>query len=350
MKGLILSGGKGTRLRPLTFSTAKQLIPVANKPVLFYGLEAMRDAGMTDVGIVVGDTAKEIEAAVGDGSRWGLTVTYIHQNQPLGLAHAVAVSREFLGDSEFVMYLGDNLIRSGIGGLVEEFKRERPNAIILLTQVPNPGEFGVAELDGDRVLRLEEKPKQPKSNFALVGVYLFDLSVHHAIAGLRPSFRGELEITDAIQGLIDRGMDVRSHKVSGWWKDTGTVEAVLDANRVILHDLVPSVSANATLDGCRIDATVSVGSSTLKNVIAAGPAIIGDDCKLTDVTIGANTAIGDGCSLENCEIANSILMKNSTLLGPLPTIRDSLIGSGVCVRGKSTDARLVLGDSSQIDI
>lgn len=352
MKGLILSGGKGTRLRPITYSMAKQLVPVANKPVLFYGLEAMRDAGITEVGLVVGDTHEEIRQAVGDGSRWGLCVTYIQQDQPLGLAHAVATAQPFLGDSSFVMYLGDNLLKSGIRELVEEFNRERPASIILLTKVPNPSEFGVAELDGDRVIGLVEKPTEPKSDLALVGVYLFDSRVHESIAELKPSFRGELEITDAIQALIDRGLAVRSHIVGGWWKDTGTVEAILDANRLVLESMESSVAPSARVSGdCVVQGAVSIGEGTsLSGASICGPVVIGDRCRLEGVTAGPNTAIADGCELENAKVSNSILMAGCRIIGPVPPIVDSLIGSDVHVRGGHATVRLVLGDSSDVTL
>src|SRR5438105_1857092 len=248
MKALVLAGGRGTRLRPITHTSAKQLVPVANKPVLFYGLEAIRDAGITQVGIVVSDPREllqpdhrtgqlttvmvnsqaEIRAAVGDGSRFGLDVTYIEQEAPLGLAHAVRISEGYMAGEPFVMYLGDNLIKDGVRPFVDEFTRERPNAQILLAHVKTPWEFGVAELDGDRVVKLEEKPREPRSDLALVGVYLFDATIFEAVNAIRPSRRGELEITDAIQHLITSGRHVRSHVISGWWKDTGKVEDMLE--------------------------------------------------------------------------------------------------------------------------
>ena len=241
MKGLILSGGKGTRLRPLTYTSAKQLVPVANKPVLFYGIEALVEAGITDIGIVVGDTQAEIRAAVGDGSKWGAKVTYIPQDAPRGLAHAVLIAQDFIGDDPFVMYLGDNLLNRGIVEFVEQFVKEKPAAQILLTPVPDPQMFGVAELQGDKVHRLVEKPKEPKSNLALVGVYMFGPEIFTSVANIKPSFRNELEITDAIQDLIDRGLRVTPHLVSGWWKDTGKLEDMLEANRLILETLKPRI-------------------------------------------------------------------------------------------------------------
>lgn len=350
VKGLILSGGKGTRLRPITFSMAKQLVPVANKPVLFYGLEAMRDAGIRDVGIVVGDTEAEIRAAVGDGSRWSLSITYIRQDEPLGLAHAVRTAHRYLGEDPFLMYLGDNLVKSGVRALVEEFERERPNATILLCSVPNPQEFGVAELQGDRVIRLEEKPLQPRSDYALVGVYLFDASIHPIIERLTPSKRGELEITDAIQGLIESGGHVRSHIVTGWWKDTGTVEAILDANRLVLEDLPADCSANNVLaPDCRVHGSAQIGiGSRIEATSLIGPLTIGQRCELRSVNIGPNVSIGDGCVLRDCHIENSILMSGCRIEGQGLVIRDSLIGSDVVVSGGPAEARLVLGDASHV--
>jgi glucose-1-phosphate thymidylyltransferase len=241
MKGLILSGGKGTRLRPLTYTSAKQLVPVANKPVLFYGIEAMAEAGIRQVGIVVGETAAEIREAVGDGSRWGLAITYIPQDAPLGLAHAVLISEPFLGAEPFVMYLGDNLLNKGIGPFVEEFAATKPAAQILLTRVADPQMFGVAELCDGKVIRLVEKPKEPKRDLALVGVYMFGPAIFESVRRIRPSWRHELEITDAIQDLIDRGLEVRPHLVDGWWKDTGKLEDMLEANRLILDTFVRRV-------------------------------------------------------------------------------------------------------------
>ena len=236
MKGLVLSGGAGTRLRPITHTSAKQLVPVANKPVLFYGLEAMRDAGIEDVGIVVGETRGEIESAVGDGSHFGLQVTYLPQDAPLGLAHAVLISESFLGDEPFVMYLGDNLLKEGISPFVRAFEASRPDALILLQRVEEPSAYGIAELQGERVVQLVEKPAQPRSDLALVGVYVFTPAIFASIRNITFSARGELEITEAIQDMIDRGLHVEPHTVSGWWKDTGKLEDMLAANRLVLSE------------------------------------------------------------------------------------------------------------------
>ena len=255
MKGLVLSGGAGTRLRPITHTSAKQLVPVANKPVLFYGLEAMRDAGIEDVGIVVGETGGEIDAAVGDGSHFGLQVTYLPQDAPLGLAHAVLISESFLGDEPFVMYLGDNLLKEGISPFVRAFEASRPDALILLQRVEEPSAYGIAELQGERVVQLVEKPAQPRSDLALVGVYVFTPAIFASIRNITFSARGELEITEAIQDMIDRGLHVEPHTVSGWWKDTGKLDPLLEGNRLVLETLEPKIDGDVD-DTSRIDGRV----------------------------------------------------------------------------------------------
>ena len=252
LKGLILSGGKGTRLRPLTYTRAKQLMPVANKPILFYGVEALAQAGIREIGVIVGETKEDVVKALGDGEKWGVKITYIDQPEPLGLAHAVFIARSFLKDSPFVMYLGDNLLKNGIVSLIDKFRKEQPNSQILLAAVPNPQNFGVAELQNDRVIRLEEKPKIPRSNMALVGVYMFDSHIFEAEAVLKPSARGELEITDAIQYLIDQGYRVQPHIVEGWWKDTGKLEDMLEANRLVLESLPRSIEGPLGAQGRRV--------------------------------------------------------------------------------------------------
>lgn len=351
MKALILAGGKGTRLRPLTFSIAKQLVPVANKPVIEYGIEAILEAGIRDFGIIVLEQGGPIEEALGDGSRWGARFTYIPQPRPLGLAHAVSTAAPFLGGDDFIMYLGDNLIKSSVRDLVAEFEQHRPAATILLTPVPNPSEFGVAEMEGDHVVRLEEKPKSPRSNLALVGVYLFDRRIHDSIARLEPSWRGEYEITDAIQGLVDQGLPVRSHIVSGWWKDTGTVEAMLEANRLILEDLEPSMSG--VLEGSsRIEGKVSVGAGArIVDSVVRGPAAIGPGCLVQDSYVGPFTSIDSGTRLVRSEIDHSIVLSDCSIEDVPARIESSLIGRGVTVcssSGRPKGTRLVLGDSSTV--
>ncbi len=353
MKALVLAGGAGTRLRPITHTSAKQLIPVANKPVLFYGLEAISAAGITDVGIVVGDTAGAIRAAVGDGSAFGLTVTYISQLAPLGLAHAVLVAADFLGDDDFVMYLGDNFIVGGISGLVEEFRSARPDAQIMLTRVPDPRQFGVAELDGSgQVTGLEEKPDRPKSDLALVGVYIFTSAVHHAVRQLKPSRRGELEITEAIQSLIDAGNPVHSTVISGYWKDTGNVADMLEVNRLVLESLEPaqrgSVDAASELIGrVAIGAGARVTGSRI-----VGPVIIGAGTTVTGSYVGPFTSVADSCVITDSEIEYSIVLGGASVRG-VRRIEASLIGHFVEVTPAPQVPRahrLILGDHSKVQI
>jgi glucose-1-phosphate thymidylyltransferase len=352
LKGLVLSGGAGTRLRPLTHTRAKQLVPVANRPVLHYGLHALAAAGITDVGIIVGDTHEEIEASVGDGSRFGLSATYIRQEAPLGLAHAVLTAREFLGDSSFAMYLGDNLLRDGIVDLVDAFRRSRADAMILLQTVPDPESYGVAEIDGDRVVRLVEKPTDPPSDLALVGVYLFSSEILTSAESISPSGRGELEITDAIQDMIDRGLEVESRRVSGWWKDTGQVADILEANRLLLEVLERRVEgevADSVLEGRVVvepDATIT--GSTVR-----GPVIIGEGARVEHAYVGPYTSISPGVVIRDAEIENSIVLSESSIEGLDGRIESSLIGHGVRVRRSAAQPRayrFVVGDSSEVGI
>jgi len=352
VKGLVLSGGAGTRLRPITHTSAKQLVPVANKPVLFYGLEAMRAAGIDDVGIVVGETRAEIEAAVGDGSRFGLRVTYLPQEAPLGLAHAVLIAEEFLGDSPFVMYLGDNLLKEGIAPFVRDFERSEPDALILLQRVKDPSEYGIAELQDGRVVQLVEKPSEPRSDLALVGVYLFTPAVFESVKAITPSARGELEITDAIQHMIDRGLRVEPHTVTGWWKDTGKLEDMLEANRLILSTIESDLRGEvveSTLEG-----PVQVGEGSLiERCTVRGPVVIGAGCRLSDTFVGPYTAISDGVVVEHAEIEHSIILENSRISRLGARMADSLIGRD-CVIAHSEALpvayRFMVGDSSQIGI
>jgi glucose-1-phosphate thymidylyltransferase len=354
MKGLILSGGKGTRLRPLTHTSAKQLVPVANKPVLFYGIEAMAEAGITEVGIIIApETGGEIREAAGDGSRFGVRIEYIEQDAPLGLAHAVLTAEGFLGDSPFVMYLGDNLLRNGIVALVDTFRDEAPDALILLTPVPDPQNYGVAELDGDnRVARLVEKPDEPKTDLALVGVYMFTPAIFEAARAIEPSGRGELEITDAIQTLVDRGLRVDPHVVHGWWKDTGQVRDMLEANRLILDDLDERIDGE--LVGSRVEGRVVIElGARLENTTVRGPAVIGAGAQLVDAYIGPYTAIGEDVRIEHAELEHSIVMSGSRISHVDHRIEASLIGKDVTIaRGpKQPKAyRFVVGDSADVQI
>jgi glucose-1-phosphate thymidylyltransferase len=353
LKGLVLSGGRGTRLRPLTYTNAKQLVPVANKPVLFYGLEAMREAGIEEVGIVVGDTKAEIEQAVGDGGQWGLRVTYIHQPEPLGIAHAVAISEPFIGKDPFVVYLGDNLLRDGIAELVDEFRRRKPNSQIMLARVPNPQQFGVAELDGDRVVRLEEKPKKPKSDLALVGVYMFDSTIFEAVKHIRPSWRNELEITDAIQYLIEHGYEVESHIIDGWWKDTGKLEDILEANRIILDTFEERIEGTVDESSTVEFKVVVEAGAEIRGSTVRGPAIIGSGAIIENSYVGPFTSIGQDVRILNSEIEHSIVLAGSIIENIPARIADSLIGKDVVVAKspvKPKVYRFMLGDASRVGI
>jgi glucose-1-phosphate thymidylyltransferase len=354
MKGLILSGGKGTRLRPLTYTSAKQLIPVANKPILFYGIEFMRDAGITDIGIIVGDTQAEIMERVGDGSFWGVNIEYIHQAEPLGLAHAVLTAERYLGDSEFTMYLGDNLLRDGISGIVREFQERRPDCMILLTRVKNPSQFGVAELNEDgSVKKLVEKPSEPKSDLALVGVYLFNKKIFDAARKIKPSFRGELEITDAIQQLMEDGHTVYPSIVEGWWKDTGKLEDILEANRLVLDTLDGKIDGHVDASS-RLEGRVIVGpNSRIINSAIRGPVIIGRNVVIENAFIGPYTSIQDRCHIANCDLEHSIILEESILRDVPGRLTDSLLGRKVVVEKcelKPHATRLMLGDSSWVSL
>jgi glucose-1-phosphate thymidylyltransferase len=353
MKGLILSGGKGTRLRPITYTSAKQLVPVANKPVLFRVIEAIKEASIADIGIVVGDTAPEIKAAVGDGSRWDVQITYIHQQEPLGLAHAVKISQDFLGDDRFVMFLGDNVIEGGISPLIRQFGKNNWNAQIVLTRVPNPQQFGVAQLDNGRIVRLVEKPRDPPSNLALVGIYMFDQTIFEAVNAITPSWRGELEITDAIQWLVEQGHTVYPYVHEGWWIDTGKMEDMLDANRLVLEELEPHVTGYVDRDSKLVGkVTVEKGAEIINSVIR-GPAIIGQETRIVNSYIGPFTSIYHHCMVQSSEVEHSIVLEHSQILDIPQRIEDSLIGRNVEITRSPLKPRahkLILGDNSRVGI
>ena len=365
MKGLILSGGAGTRLRPITHTSAKQLVPVANKPILYFGIEDMAEAGITEVGIIVGDTRAEIAEAVGDGSHFGVKLTYIPQDAPLGLAHCVLIARDFLGDDDFVMYLGDNLLRQGIAEFVEAFEADRhrianddgagdpPSAQILLAHVHDPQRFGVAEIGGDgEVVRLVEKPENPPSDLALVGVYLFDPTIHEAVRAIEPSPRGELEITDAIQWLIDTGRRVRHEVVDGWWIDTGKLDPLLEGNRLVLETIEPRVDGEVDADSRLLGRVVVEEGARIVNSPVRGPAMIGKRTVVRDSYIGPYTSVYDDCEVSNTEIEHSIVLEQSTI-SDIPRLTDSLIGKEAVVRRSAARPhanRLMVGDHSVIDL
>jgi len=339
-------------LRPITHTSAKQLVPVANKPILFYVLDDIAEAGVVETGIVVGDTAEEIRAAVGDGSDWGLKVTYIEQDAPLGLAHTVLIARDFLGEDPFVMYLGDNMLRDNIVPFVRRFEESGCTAQIMVTQVEEPEHYGVAVMDGERVVRLVEKPKEFVSDLALVGVYLFDPAVHEAVRALKPSGRGELEITEAIQWLLDKGNDVQVHRVEGWWKDTGQPEDLLEANRLVLEDL--SSSNDGEVDAAsKLSGTVILQKGArIENSKLRGPLVIGPNTVIKDSFVGPFTSIGADCVVEDSEIEHSVIMEECHLRG-VRRLEDSLLGRGVVVERSDERPRsyqLMVGDSGRVGL
>ncbi len=353
LKGLILSGGKGTRLRPITHTSAKQLVPVANRPVLFYAIQAMADAGIDEVGIIIApETGDEIRSVVGDGDTFGVKLTYIVQDEPAGLAHAVLTAQPFLTDSPFVMYLGDNLLQGGIEDLVRAFNDHQPDALILLTPVPDPEHYGVAELEDGAVVRLVEKPAAPRTNLALVGVYMFTACVHDAAKAIAPSARGELEITDAIQRLVDDGMRVEPHIVKGWWKDTGRLEDMLAANRLVLDTIDTRVEGE--LIDSRIDGRVIVeAGARLERSAIRGPAIIGAGARLSDAYIGPYTAVGEDCVISNAEVEHSILLAGAVVRDLDGRMESSLLGRNVKIGrgvGQPRAYRFMVGDNSEIGI
>jgi glucose-1-phosphate thymidylyltransferase len=354
MKGLILSGGKGTRLYPLTFTSAKQLIPVANKPVLFRVIEAIRDAGITDIGIVVGDTAEEIKRAVGRGGQWGVNIVYIQQDAPKGLAHAVKISHEFLGDDRFVMFLGDNVIQGGISPLISAFDKSSYNSQIVLTRVEQPEQYGVAELnDQGRIVNLIEKPKTPPSDLALVGIYMFDNHIFEAVNAIKPSWRGELEITDAIQWLVQNKYDVFPHIHRGWWIDTGRPGDMLEANSLVLEELTPSIDGYIDRDS-EVDSRVTVEQGAeIINSVVRGPAIIGKDTRLVNAYVGPFTSIYHHCLIENAEISRSIVLEQSEIRNINRRIEDSLIGRHVVMHRspiRPQAYKFTLGDYSHVGL
>jgi glucose-1-phosphate thymidylyltransferase len=353
LKGLILSGGKGTRLQPITHTSAKQLVPVANKPVLFYGIEAMVAAGITQIGIIIApETGDEIRETAGDGSRFGAEITYIPQAEPLGLAHAVLTAEDFIGDSPFVMYLGDNLLRDGIATLTESFKANNPDALILLTRVRDPENYGVAELADGKVVQLAEKPAQPKTDLALVGVYMFTSSIFDAAKAIEPSPRGELEITDAIQYLVDQGKNVEPHLVDGWWKDTGRLEDMLQANRLVLEDL-KSNSEGELIDSTIEGRVVIEAGARLERCVVRGPAVIGAGAQLVDAYVGPYTSIDKDVRIERAEIEYSIVLEGSQISDLGARMEASLIGKHSQITrtdGMPRTFRMLVGDNCEISL
>ena len=356
MKALILSGGKGTRLRPLTYTGAKQLVPVANKPILWYGIESIVAAGIIDIGIIISpETGEEIKEKTGNGDRFGAKITYIYQDQPLGLAHAVKVARPFLGDSPFVMYLGDNLIQDGLGQFLQAFKEKNLDALILLRTVSNPTAFGVAKVDEQgRVLALVEKPKVPPSNLALVGLYFFAPSIHQAIDFIQPSARGELEITDAIQALINQSQKVEALQIEGWWLDTGKKDDLLAANQIILDSILINSNQGNVDAQSQISGRVTIGkNSQILNSTIRGPVIIGEDCQIENCFIGPFSSVGDRVILQDADLEHSVILQSAQVIGIQQRIVDSVIGqrAKLAIAPQRPKAlRFLIGDDSQIEL
>ncbi|GAB3959129.1 glucose-1-phosphate thymidylyltransferase [Streptomyces sparsus] len=349
MKALVLSGGSGTRLRPFSYSMPKQLIPIVNKPVLEHVLENIAALGVTDVGIIVGDWAPQIAEVIGDGSRLGVRVTYIPQDKPLGLAHCVTLARPFLGDDDFVMYLGDNMLPDGVSAIAEDFTANRPDAQVVVHKVADPRAFGVAELGPDgRVERLVEKPQQPRSDLAMIGVYFFTAAIHRAVDAIEPSARGELEITDAVQWLVETGARVKASEYDGYWKDTGRAEDVLECNRRLLDSLRPGivgeVDNRSELDGLVL---VEAGARVVRSRIE-GPAIIGAGSVIENSHVGPGTSIGRDCVVRDTRLADSIVLDGASICD-VPGLHGSLIGRGATV-GASAQAKLVIGDHTRIEV
>jgi glucose-1-phosphate thymidylyltransferase len=356
MKAIILSGGKGTRLRPLTYTGAKQLVPVANKPILWYGIEAIVEAGITDIGIIISpETGHEVKSKTGNGDRFGAKITYILQDQPAGLAHAVKIAQPFLEDSPFVMYLGDNLVQSELGLFLEKFKTKNLDALTLLCSVPNPSAFGVATIDEDgRVLQLVEKPKDPPSNLALVGIYLFSNVIHHAISCIQPSARGELEITDAIQFLIDQQKKVEAYQLQGWWLDTGKKDDLLEANRIILDTCLNSAIEGEVDDKSQVIGRVQIGSGTqVINCTIRGPVTIGSGCHLENCFIGPYSSVADQVTLIDADLEHSVILQGAKVAGIHQRIVDSVIGQRAHLKlapQRPKALRFLIGDDSQIEL
>jgi len=355
MKALVLAAGKGTRLRPLTNTIPKHLLPVANKPILFYIMEQISEAGLENVGVVVSqETGPDLKSALSDGSQWGLKITYILQEQALGLAHAVKAGQVFLGDSPFLLFLGDNLIKDGVKKLVAEFKSTSPDALIVLKEVADPRAFGVAEIDDSgRIIRVVEKPKEPKSNLALVGAYIFNPSVHQAIARLKPSWRGEYEITDAIQQLLEDGKNVRSHILRGWWLDTGKKEDLLEANRVILDECLKGQIQGEIDSSSQITGLVEISPGTrIENSEIRGPVSIAANCRIVNSLIGPYTSIGAETIIRNSSVEYSVILSNSQILD-IRHLTDSVIGRNVQIgrhKAELEASRLFIGDYDQVEL
>lgn len=353
MKAIIPCAGIGKRLRPLTFTNSKPLIPIANKPLVLYAIDKIKEVGITDIGIIVSDNTRDMQSVLGNGNQFGVKIEYIHQEEPLGIAHTIKVARNFLGDDSFIMYLGDNILQEGLHEAVANFQTKKMNSIIFVCPTSKPQLYGIAVIENERIIRLVEKPKNPPTNLAAIGIYLFDPTIHKVIDNLKPSARGEFEITDAIQGMIDTGGHVEYFRLKGWWIDAGNPDDMIEANRLVLQDLQQNIKGSVD-DLSSIQGNVEIGKdSIIENSVVRGPVLIGDNCVIKNAFIGSFTSIGFNSVLTSCEIEYSIIMDNCEIKNIEERIDNSILGRNV--RVNRTDRRpksykLVLSDESTAEL
>ncbi len=353
MKALIASGGRGTRLRPITHTRNKHLIPIANKPILHYAIEAAADAGIKEVAIVINADSDEVPRAIGDGSRWGIRITYIPQLTPGGLAQVVALAEEFVGKDQFIFYLGDNLVVGGVRRFIDEFLRSGCNCYLTLSRVKDPERFGVPEIRDGRIVSVEEKPKQPKSSFAVAGIYLYDHHIFEAVKAITPSTRGELEISDAHQYLIDKGYKVGFAEITGWWKDTGKPTDLLEANRLVLEYITPDIQGEVDDRSTIAGKVIVERGARIVNSVVRGPAIIGENCVIEDSYVGPFSSIGSKTVVRRSEVEYSIILRECRILNIGIRLEGSILGNDVEIveaTGKPLVHRFLIGDQSRVEV
>jgi glucose-1-phosphate thymidylyltransferase len=353
MKALIASGGRGTRLRPITHTQNKHLIPIANKPILYYAIEAAVKAGIKEIGIVYNGDSQEVPDYVGDGSKWGVQITYIPQAQPGGLAQVVALGEKFIGKEKFVFYLGDNMVVTDLKQFIDKFEREGSNCFLTLAKVKDPERFGVPEIKDGQIVRVEEKPKVPKSQYAVAGIYLYDHHIFEAVRNIKPSARGELEISDAHQYLIDHGKKIGYAEITGWWKDTGKPTDLLEANRLILDNTGPRIEGQIDRTSDVAGKVVIEKGTKIVNSKVRGPAIIGKDCLIENSYIGPFTSIGDRTQVKDSEVEYSIVLRDCKIHSVGIRIEGSILGNDVEIveaSGKPRVHRFMIGDQSRLEI
>jgi glucose-1-phosphate thymidylyltransferase len=353
VKALIASGGRGTRLRPITHTQNKHLIPIANKPILHYAIEAATSAGIKELGIVVNADSDEVPKAIGDGSRWGAKITYIPQTTPGGLAQVVALAERFIGKDRFIFYLGDNMVVGGVKRFIDEFDKSDSNCFLTLAKVPDPERFGVPEIKNGRIVGVEEKPKQPKSSYAVAGIYLYDGCIFEAVKAIKPSARGELEISDAHQYLLDKGYKVGFTEITGWWKDTGKPSDLLEANRLVLDNITADVKGEVSESSVVAGKVVVGRGAKIINSVVRGPVIIGENCVIEDSFIGPFTAIGNNTVIRKSEVEYSIILRDCKVLSVGIRLEGSILGNDVEVvegTGKPRVHRFMIGDQSRVEV